>query len=55
MPAEPDRLATRRQATAARREAVVARAETGIRALTKTQDSRHGEILYPGFGRDLPS
>lgn len=36
MPAEQDRIATLRQAAAAKREAAVARAETGIRALTKT-------------------
>lgn len=36
MPAEQDRIATLRQAAAAKRDAAVARAETGIRALTKT-------------------
>ena len=36
MPAEQDRIATLRQAAAAKREAAVARAETGIRTLTKT-------------------
>jgi hypothetical protein len=36
MPAEQDRITTLRQAAAAKREAAVARAETGIRALTKT-------------------
>jgi hypothetical protein len=36
VPAEQDRIATLRQAAAAKREAAVARAETGIRALTKT-------------------
>ena len=36
MPAEQDKIATLRQAAAAKREAAVARAETGIRALTKT-------------------
>jgi hypothetical protein len=36
MPAEHDRIATLRQAAAAKRDAAVARAETGIRALTKT-------------------
>jgi Family of unknown function (DUF6262) len=35
MPAEQDRIATLRQAAAAKRQAAVARAETGIRALTK--------------------
>ena len=36
MPAEQDKIATLRQAAAAKREAAVARAETGIRKLTKT-------------------
>ena len=36
MPAEQDKIATLRQAAAAKRDAAVARAETGIRALTKT-------------------
>jgi Family of unknown function (DUF6262) len=36
MPAEQDRIATLRQAAAAKREAAAARAETGIRKLTKT-------------------
>jgi outer membrane murein-binding lipoprotein Lpp len=36
MPAEQDKVATLRQAAAAKREAAVARAETGIRKLTKT-------------------
>jgi hypothetical protein len=36
VPAEQDKIATLRQAAAAKREAAVARAETGIRALTKT-------------------
>jgi len=36
MPADQDRIAALRQAAAARRRAAVARAETGIRALTKT-------------------
>ena len=36
MPADQDRIATLRQAAAAKRDAAVARAETGIRALTKT-------------------
>jgi Family of unknown function (DUF6262) len=36
MPAEQDRIATLRQAAAAKRDAAVARAETGIRTLTKT-------------------
>ena len=36
MPAEQDRIATLRQAAAAKREAAAARAETGIRALAKT-------------------
>jgi len=36
MPAEQDRIATLRQAAAAKRDAAAARAETGIRALTKT-------------------
>jgi len=36
MPAEQARIATLRQAAAAKREAAVARAETGIRKLTKT-------------------
>jgi hypothetical protein len=36
MPAEHDRAATLRQAAAAKRTAAVARAETGIRTLTKT-------------------
>jgi hypothetical protein len=36
MPAEQDRIATLRQAAAAKREAAIARAEAGIRALTKT-------------------
>jgi hypothetical protein len=36
MPAEQDKIATLRQAAAAKREAAVARAETGIRTLTKT-------------------
>jgi len=35
MPAEPDRIATLRQAAAAKRDAAVARAEAGIRKLTK--------------------
>ena len=36
MPAEQDRIATLRQAAAAKRDAAAARAETGIRKLTKT-------------------
>lgn len=36
MPADQDRIATLRQAAAAKSQAAVARAETGIRALTKT-------------------
>lgn len=36
MPAEQDRIAALRQAAAAKRDAAVARAETGIRTLTKT-------------------
>ena len=36
MPAEQDKIATLRQAAAAKREAATARAETGIRKLTKT-------------------
>ncbi|MGH3166772.1 MAG: DUF6262 family protein [Trebonia sp.] len=36
MPAEQDRIATLRQAATAKRDAAVARAETGIRTLTKT-------------------
>jgi hypothetical protein len=36
MPAEQDRIATLRRAAAAKRDAAVTRAETGIRALTKT-------------------
>ena len=36
MPAEQDKIATLRQAAAAKRDAAVARAETGIRTLTKT-------------------
>ena len=36
MPAEQDKIATLRQAAAAKRDAAVARAETGIRKLTKT-------------------
>jgi hypothetical protein len=36
MPAEHDRIATLRQAAAAKRDAAVARAEAGIRALAKT-------------------
>lgn len=36
MPAEQDRIATLRQAAAAKRRAAAARAETGIRILTKT-------------------
>jgi hypothetical protein len=36
MPADQDRIATLRQAATAKRQAAVARAETGIRALTKT-------------------
>ena len=36
MPAEQDRIATLRQAAAAKRDAAVARAEAGIRTLTKT-------------------
>src|SRR6266851_4155890 len=36
MPAEQDRVATLRQAAAAKRQAAVARAETGIHALIKT-------------------
>jgi len=36
MPTEQDKIATLRQAAAAKRDAAVARAETGIRALTKT-------------------
>ena len=36
MPAEQDKIATLRQAAAAKREAAAARAETGIRKLTKT-------------------
>ena len=36
MPAEQDRIAALRQATAAKHDAAPARAETGIRALTKT-------------------
>ena len=35
MPADQDRIATLRQAAAAKRRAAVARAETGIRTLTK--------------------
>ena len=35
MPAEQDKIATLRQAAAAKREAAAARAETGIRKLTK--------------------
>jgi len=35
MPAEQDKIATLRQAAAAKRDAAVARAETGIRTLTK--------------------
>ena len=35
MPAEQDRIATLRQAAAAKRDAAVARAEAGIRKLTK--------------------
>jgi uncharacterized protein DUF6262 len=35
MPAEPDRIATLRQAAAAKRDAAIARAEAGIRKLTK--------------------
>jgi hypothetical protein len=35
MPAEQDRIATLRQAAAAKRDAAVARAESGIRKLTK--------------------
>jgi len=35
MPAEQDRVATLRQAAAAKRDAAVARAESGIRTLTK--------------------
>lgn len=35
MPTEPDRIATLRQAAAAKRDAAVARAEAGIRKLTK--------------------
>ena len=35
MPAEQDKIATLRQAAAATREAAAARAETGIRKLTK--------------------
>lgn len=35
MPSEPDRIATLRQAAAAKREAAVARAETGMRKLAK--------------------
>jgi hypothetical protein len=36
MPAEQDRIATLRQAAAAKREAAAARAEAGIRKLAKT-------------------
>ena len=36
MAADPDKIATLRQAAAAKRQAAVARAETGIRTLTKT-------------------
>jgi Tfp pilus assembly protein FimV len=36
MPAEQDRIATLRQAAAAKRDAAVTRAEAGIRKLTKT-------------------
>jgi Family of unknown function (DUF6262) len=36
MPAEQDKIATLRQAAAAKRDAAIARAETGIRTLTKT-------------------
>lgn len=36
MPAEQDKIATLRQAAAAKREAAIARAETGIRKLIKT-------------------
>jgi hypothetical protein len=36
MPAEQDRIATLRQAAAAKRDAAIARAETGIRKLVKT-------------------
>jgi Tfp pilus assembly protein FimV len=36
MPAEQDKIITLRQAAAAKREAATARAETGIRKLTKT-------------------
>ena len=36
MPAEQDRIATLRQAAAAKRDAAVTRAEAGIRALAKT-------------------
>lgn len=36
MPAEQDKIATLRQAAAAKREAAVTRAEAGIRTLTKT-------------------
>jgi len=36
MPADQDKIATLRQAAAAKREAATARAETGIRKLTKT-------------------
>lgn len=36
MPAEQDRIATLRQAAAAKRDAAAARAEAGIRALAKT-------------------
>jgi len=36
MPAELDKIATLRQAAAAKRDAAVARAETGIRALIRT-------------------
>ena len=36
MPAEQDRIATLRQAAAAKRDTAVARAEAGIRALAKT-------------------
>ena len=36
MPAEQDKIATLRQAAAAKREAAIARAETGIRKLAKT-------------------
>ena len=36
MPAEQDKIATLRQAAAAKREAAIARAEAGIRTLAKT-------------------